>query len=327
MDSDAPTPPPEPMHASDAPPELPAFTAVSDDRPCLACGYNIKGLAAEGVCPECGAPIQRSLRGNLLEFANEDYLKTLHYGAIVIEWGAFCPLVAGVLSAVLQSASKLGGQAVASGRGLEVIAGVLPAAGASVAIFGWFLFSRADAGQLGADASEKARRWVRIALITELILTLASAVTVFIPSVRRLMVQGIGGTATTTSGGPGGPAMIPWVTIIIVSAIRLIGIGVSATRAALGAWYVRHLAARVPDFGLQNFARVMIWLLPLLSTVGLFFCGLGPLAAWILSIVLIDKCRRRIRDVRLGKNPLPWITPVPMFPALPTSPPGPDAPA
>lgn len=31
---------------------------LEHDRPCGSCGYNLKGLAPGGVCPECGAPIR-----------------------------------------------------------------------------------------------------------------------------------------------------------------------------------------------------------------------------------------------------------------------------
>lgn len=33
---------------------------ITDDRACRACGYNLRGLAVGGACPECGAPIRLS---------------------------------------------------------------------------------------------------------------------------------------------------------------------------------------------------------------------------------------------------------------------------
>lgn len=35
---------------------------VTEDRPCVGCGYNLKGLAITGRCPECSAPIERSAK-------------------------------------------------------------------------------------------------------------------------------------------------------------------------------------------------------------------------------------------------------------------------
>jgi len=40
---------------------------VEHDLPCLACGYNLRGLALAGLCPECAAPVTRSRAGNLLK--------------------------------------------------------------------------------------------------------------------------------------------------------------------------------------------------------------------------------------------------------------------
>jgi hypothetical protein len=34
---------------------------VEGDRPCVNCGYNLRGLGKDGVCPECGTPISFSL--------------------------------------------------------------------------------------------------------------------------------------------------------------------------------------------------------------------------------------------------------------------------
>src|SRR4051794_20030737 len=38
-----------------------APVVVPSDVPCLKCGYNLRGLAASGLCPECAEPIARSL--------------------------------------------------------------------------------------------------------------------------------------------------------------------------------------------------------------------------------------------------------------------------
>jgi predicted RNA-binding Zn-ribbon protein involved in translation (DUF1610 family) len=38
-------------------------TFVSEDRKCVSCGYNLKGLRSTGNCPECGRPISKRRRG------------------------------------------------------------------------------------------------------------------------------------------------------------------------------------------------------------------------------------------------------------------------
>jgi hypothetical protein len=43
--------------------------------PCAACGYDLAGLAPEGVCPECTHPIAKSLEAPLLRFADPAWLE------------------------------------------------------------------------------------------------------------------------------------------------------------------------------------------------------------------------------------------------------------
>lgn len=287
----------EPEPPTPVPPPL----VVVDSRPCLACGYDLKGLSTEGVCPECGAAVARSLKGNLLEFAAPEYLRTLYRGTVLIIFGAFAPLLAGGLTigaTFLAQSGYLSG--FMSGRGSEVLAAALTAAGASVSLLGWFLFTRADPGQIGVDGGEKARKWVRVLLIAEVTVTLAALVAAFVPALSKAASSAVTGPA------PGGPA-VPMIAMIVAVALALLQAGISATRASLGAWYIYTLASRIPDLGLRNFAKTMIWLYPVLMTVGYAACGLGPLSAWIISIIIADKCRKGVRDARAKVLHAEWV--------------------
>jgi len=63
--------------------------ALATDVPCIQCGYNLRGLTSGGQCPECGKTIDESLRGELLRFANADWLRTIQRGiSIAIIWAA-----------------------------------------------------------------------------------------------------------------------------------------------------------------------------------------------------------------------------------------------
>jgi hypothetical protein len=54
-------PPDDPPGPSPTPPAK--GYPVADDLTCVRCGYNLRGLASDGRCPECGETVERSLRG------------------------------------------------------------------------------------------------------------------------------------------------------------------------------------------------------------------------------------------------------------------------
>jgi hypothetical protein len=53
----------------------------------------------------------------------------------------------------------------------------------------------------------------------------------------------------------------------------------------VGLMVLRSIAARIPDPGLERTFRRMLWLVPLLASVGIVVCGLGPIAAIVLYAV------------------------------------------
>lgn len=92
------------------PRSLSAFRSapVEGDVACFKCGYNLKGLARGGNCPECGAPVSRSIgRGRFLYKNLTDaplgYLKLLRLGFFLL-----AGVVVGLLVAVVV-AFRMGG--------------------------------------------------------------------------------------------------------------------------------------------------------------------------------------------------------------------------
>ena len=57
-----------------------------DDLLCIACGYDLQRLSQDGVCPECGMAIARSLGGNCLARADAGWLKKLTFAQSLIAW-------------------------------------------------------------------------------------------------------------------------------------------------------------------------------------------------------------------------------------------------
>jgi hypothetical protein len=57
---------------------------VLADATCRVCSYNLRGLLAAGLCPECACPVIRSLSARSLATADLDWLRNLERGAVLI---------------------------------------------------------------------------------------------------------------------------------------------------------------------------------------------------------------------------------------------------
>lgn len=74
--------------------------ALEKDMLCSRCGYNLRGLKLEGLCPECGSPVSRSVYGNLLRYAEPDWINKLRKGIAVKLWGMLIGLGIGVIAGI-----------------------------------------------------------------------------------------------------------------------------------------------------------------------------------------------------------------------------------
>ncbi len=57
---------------------------IDHDLSCMICGYNLRGLQTGGACPECGTDIARSRQGDLLKFADRNWLNGAHRGTFLL---------------------------------------------------------------------------------------------------------------------------------------------------------------------------------------------------------------------------------------------------
>lgn len=255
-------------------------SVIQDDRPCLACGYSLKGLRAEDQCPECGRAVALSLRGNLLKYSSAEYVASLHRGVFLVQ--------AGIIAQVLWRIGSIVWMAVAGAsggrRGMPVgfyASGQFVGLVVSFAsVLGWWLLSSPDPAYVGSDDGSTARKVVRV--------------TVVIAGVAALLPL-IAGQANLT------PLLRGAALTRVLSAALL------AMAASLAAWVVWYFAAmrylvwlapRVPDDRVARRAKLLTWLNPLVYVLGMAACGLGPLVALILYYNLLEWVRKDLGAVR-----------------------------
>jgi hypothetical protein len=243
---------------------------------CLKCGHDLRGLPPSGACPECGMAIERSLQGNLLRFSDETYLVALHRGVFLI-------LAAIIAQVVFYVALFVGAFALASGtvppmRGIELFAafaGCLLIGVVLVQRYGWWLFSAPDQAYLGADLGTTSRIVVRVTVAVLALLT------------------GLNAAVESAQLGRGAGPMDDVADI--VGTALLLALAVKFFASIL---YLRWLALRLPDPGVDRKAKLLMWLGPLLAIVGFMMCGLGPIVALVLFWLLLNEVRTDIKRIR-----------------------------
>lgn len=258
---------PVPLFAPEILPEIAPNQAV-----CLQCGYQIRGLATSGNCPECGTPIARSMRGNLLEFSSTGYVQSLHLGLtiiLIVVVAQFALTILLFLGVVIGSIRPAGGTSL---KDLELWVNAIALPLTAAMLYGWWQFSAPDPAILGTEKGQSARTTIR-----------ASVVIVAVVSVFELLIRAIAAqdTRLATMG-------------VAASGLNAVANIVQFFASLL---YVRWLAPRLPDRSIQQQAAKYLWLLPLIYIVGL--CVLvGPLIATVMYFLLLNQVRAKLMMIR-----------------------------
>lgn len=79
---------------------------VEQDVPCRRCGYNVRGLAGDGHCPECHAPVSISLLGDLWAVIDPQWLNAVAKGCARLKQSATVLVWLGIIASVLERISK-----------------------------------------------------------------------------------------------------------------------------------------------------------------------------------------------------------------------------
>jgi hypothetical protein len=260
-----------------APPTSPAAStspATTAGAVCLRCGYELQGLNTAGACPECGMSISQSLQGDLLKFSSPEYIRSLHLGITMILIAIVATLLTIVASVSLGFAAGVGMPQTEVARVFELVG-----AGATfLSLVGWWLFTSPDPALSNRDEGASARVLIRFAVIFSAAFSVVSLLVQYLPSLQ-------------TAAGTG------MVGLIILGGLGLLA-GVVQYFASM--LYISKIGPRLPDPTVTRKARRLLWLGPLLWTVGIILFMLGPLIALLLYVGLIDLVRKNLK--RIGEE-------------------------
>ena len=213
---------------SDAPKAIPAPIAAGDitiDLPCARCGYNLRGLRADHLCPECGTPIERSLIGNLLRFADPEWLAKLRLGIALRLWNLLVAAFLGV------------GAVIAQFFGLFTIQTAIGILGGLLGLWAVWLITTPEPNIAVSEDSMSLRRLIRACAIIGLLAAQTNQI-------------------LTVAAPAASPALnLGYVFFVLIGVGMLIGVVAMAGEFV----YVRRFARRIPNPKLADNTTVVMW--------------------------------------------------------------------
>jgi len=132
---------------------------VTLDSACRKCGYNLRGLQTDGLCPECGMAVALSVRGDLLRFSDPNWLLKLARGMLIRLVGVYGTLALWLLWVAVATSQRR------SLRGFTLYGSFLTGA---LNLIGTWLITVPDPSGVGEDKYGTLRKIVRVTLAIEL---------------------------------------------------------------------------------------------------------------------------------------------------------------
>lgn len=232
-----------------------SLTSPTEPR-CITCGYDLRSLPTEESCPECGTPIELSLRGDLLSLSDPAWVARIARGQSLLVIGVRLCLIVMVCAFVIPLLMVVLVFALPLGRGINITTWIFDVlfwsfggalfVGVVVATIGSALVTTQDPRDSLRESSISNRNVARKALFAMYACIPASGVVWLLPFVRT--------------------------SPQIYAGIFLLSVGTCFTVALVASLgWLAVLARRIPDHDLQfrtmKSARFFRWAVPVCIVV------------------------------------------------------------
>jgi hypothetical protein len=231
-------------------PAIPPPLMVLEDLPCRSCSYNLRTQPMKGLCPECGTPVELSLRGELLRGADPDWVSRLRLGCELAMWGAVSLYIIRIFWR--------------GGFNTELIR----LAATAVLAIGTWLLTAPDPSGIGEDRYGQIRMWTRALAIVNFAIVLVGSFSIYAYP-----------TAYTVQRGVALAVQSAWGTVLLIYLSRLrkrmqhrpnFGFGkwwsivfVLASLAMLAVWIAEFvMAVPAPMFGRAGISSLVCVYIP-----------------------------------------------------------------
>ena len=235
---------------------MPAMTCavdiIEEEYPCCGCEYDLRGLPADGRCPECGVAVGVSLEGNTLHHADPRWLKRL----MVAGW----LVPAGVAAAVLLIVGESMPPAMATATGRAVVGAVTAIATEAACYAGLAMML------LPRPNRFLNRPWMRRVGVGAIATALMCGI----------FIAGVSVVMTWRADAAGGSTyIIHEYTAMsrVMDGVGLVSILLTGIALCVGCFYAAALLRRVPRSSLPWWFSLAGWMI-----------GVSWLIAWLLSL-------------------------------------------
>lgn len=142
---------------------------IAEDKICIDCGYNLRGLKTDGRCPECGGEVAASLRGHELHYASLAWLRTVRRGFCLMKWAIILSLLAIIVVIIIETVWE----GTHPGKPLPptvsfIMAGASLTFTSLLALYGLMLATRAEPRVAHRGEGWSFRRWARVLIVAAL---------------------------------------------------------------------------------------------------------------------------------------------------------------